>query len=96
MDTDSDGLPPHEPAGKTRTAEQVTDWLVVRLARLLNCPPAEIDVTASCARLGLDSATVVALTFDLEDWLGVTIEPGIFFDYPTLRQLGDQLARRVG
>ncbi len=95
MDTNTPGPPSPEPAGKSPTPGAVADWLVASLARLLNCQPADIDVTASYDRLGLDSALVVQLTLDLEDWLGTPIEPGIFFDYPTIQRLAEELARRV-
>jgi acyl carrier protein len=94
VDTNTNSPPPPEPAGKPRTASEVEDWLVTHLAGRLKCPPADIDVTAPSDRLGLDSATIVGVTLDLEDWLDVTVDPAIFYDYPTIQRLADELARR--
>jgi acyl carrier protein len=82
---------PTSPATAARAAE-IRDWLVVHLARLLKCEPGEIDPAAAFDRLGLDSATAVGVTLDLEDWLRRPIEPAIFYDYPTIQRLAEQLA----
>lgn len=84
---------PAEPVRPFPTAAEIRDWLVAHLARIVRCAPQEIDVTASFDRLGLDSATAVGVTLDLEDWLGHPIEPAIFYDYPSIQQLADELAR---
>jgi acyl carrier protein len=84
---------PDTPGAGPPRAGEIRDWLVAHLARLVKCPPGKIDVTTSFDRLGLDSATAVGVTLDLEDWLGRPVEPAIFYDYPTIRQLADELAR---
>jgi acyl carrier protein len=84
---------PHGQPVRQPQAQEIQDWLVVHLARLVKCSPEQMDVTASFDRLGLDSATAVGVTLDLEDWLGRTVEPTIFYDYPTIQRLAAQLAR---
>ena len=74
------------------TAEMIRAWLVDRVAGRLRCPAERIDVDDSFDRLGLDSATAVGLTLDLEDWLGRLIEPAILYDFRTIRRLADHLA----
>ncbi len=54
---------------KGRTAPEISDWLVRRVAAVVKREPSDVDVTVSFARLGLDSATAVEITLDLEAWL---------------------------
>ncbi len=79
-------------SGGRPTAGMIRDWLVDRVATLLRCPPAAIAVDDSFDRLGLDSATAVGVTLDLEDWLGHPVEPDVFYDHNTIRRLADHLA----
>jgi acyl carrier protein len=74
------------------TAEAIREWLVSRIAGLLQCPPDRVRVDDSFDRLGLDSATAVGLTLELEDWLGRPVEPSVFYDFNTFARLADHLA----
>lgn len=80
----------------TRQADEISDWLRAHLAILLKCSREDIDPTAPIDRLGLDSATAVGVTLDLEDWLGRSIEPAIFYDYATVQDLAAALASGAG
>src|SRR5580765_3805871 len=73
-------------------AAEIRDWLVAHLARVVRRPAQDIEVTARFEQLGLDSATAVGVTLDLEDWLGRPVDPAIFYDYPTIQQLANALA----
>lgn len=75
----------------TSTAE-IQDWIVAYLADLLETEPEEIDITVPFDRYGLDSSAAIALTGDLEDWLGVEIDPTLLYDYPTVSALVEHLA----
>jgi acyl carrier protein len=75
-------------------AAEIQHWLVVRLAKLLGVEEREIDVTRSFDRLGLDSATAVGITLDLEDWLGGTVDPDALYDHATIEKLAVYLASR--
>lgn len=72
--------------------EGVQAWMVEYLARALNVGAATIDVDAELERLGLNSALVVSMLGDLEDWLGLELPPAVMFDYPTIRTLSVHLA----
>jgi len=88
------GSPPAGDVGpaRGRTPEEIQDWLVSYLARLLETPPAEIDVDASFDQFALDSVNAIGMTGDLESWLGVRIDPMVAYDYPTIRTLSEYLA----
>lgn len=74
------------------TKHDIQDWIRHHLAELLEREPAEIDMEASFNQLGLDSSCAVALVGDLEDHLGIEIEPTLPYDYPSIRKLAEQLA----
>jgi acyl carrier protein len=82
----------NDASGGKPTAGMIRDWLVERVAGLLRCPPESVGLDDSFDRLGLDSATAVSVTLDLEDWLGRPVEPGVFYDHRTIRRLADHLA----
>ncbi|ERN42091.1 polyketide synthase module [Rubidibacter lacunae KORDI 51-2] len=66
--------------------------IVARVAERLQIPATEIDPNAEFASLGLDSATTVALSGELEAWLERRLSPIVLYDYPTIRQLAQYLA----
>jgi acyl carrier protein len=88
-----DGTPASE---QSHSAEEIREWLRRHLAEILKRDPGEIDVSAPLDRYGLDSATAVGVTLDLEDWLGRPIEPAIFYDYATIEELAAALALGAG
>ena len=78
--------------GRAPIAETIQRWLVERMAELLRCAPGEIDIDDSFDRLGFDSATAVGVTLELEDYLGRTVEPDVFYSYNTIRRLAEHLS----
>lgn len=77
-------------------AEQIQTWLVNYLSKLLEINRDEVDVTAPFDRFGLDSATVVGMTGDLSEFLGVEVDPTLAYDYPTLEKFAAATARQLG
>jgi acyl carrier protein len=57
-------------------------------------PPASDH--ASFADLGLDSMSAIELAFELDKATELELEPTIFWLYPTIAQLSDHLATRMG
>ncbi len=74
------------------TAQEIQSWLISYLSQLLEIDPDKIAVNASFDRYGLDSSATIGMTSDLGDWLGVSIDPGITYDYPTIESLANNLA----
>ncbi|MFD2645652.1 acyl carrier protein [Pseudomonas japonica] len=62
----------------------VNDWLSQYLSSEHSIDPRTIRLKTTFSELGLDSATGVALTLDVGDWLGIEVEPTVIFDYPTV------------
>ncbi len=75
---------------------EIQDWTVAYIADLLEIDPDEIDTALPFDRYGLDSTAAVGLTGDLEDWLGIEIDPTLLYDYPTIDSLAKYLAATSG
>jgi acyl carrier protein len=69
----------------------IQKFIIAKLAELKQLPEEDIDVHCSVFQLGLDSSGALALTGYLEDWLGVLLDPTIFWEYSTISQLADHL-----
>jgi acyl carrier protein len=74
------------------SAAEIQQWLIARLSKLLKTEPGQIDVTKSFDRLGLDSATAVGITLDLEDFLGRDVDPEVLYENWTVQKLAAYLA----
>jgi acyl carrier protein len=70
----------------TRSREEIRVWLVGKLSEVLH-PDVPLDPARPLADFGLESRSVLGVTADLEDWLGVELDPTMFFDYPTIDEL---------
>ncbi|MGK7872426.1 MAG: acyl carrier protein [Xenococcaceae cyanobacterium] len=77
---------------KQPTATDIQAWLVSYLAQLLEIDPAQVSITTSFDRYGLDSSATIGLNNDLGNWLGREIDPTITYDYPSIEALGNHLA----
>lgn len=77
---------------KSLTAAEIQSWIVTYLADLLDIEPDEVNPSIPFDRYGLDSATAVGLTGDLEDWMGKKLDPTLLYDYPTVETFAQHLA----
>ena len=75
-----------------RTPAEIEAWLVRAIARSLAIDPRAIEVDRPFTELGIDSVAAVALSGDLEDWLGRKVAPTVVWDYPTVALLAAHLA----
>jgi acyl carrier protein len=76
-----------------RSRADIEHWLRSYVAEMTGVPPERISATATFDRLGLDSASAVALVGDIEDWLGVEIDPTLPYEHPTIEQLSTALEK---
>lgn len=76
-----------------RTAAEIQEWIRVYVANIIGTSPQSIQVEMEFPNLGLDSSSAAALTGDLEDWLGVELDPTLPYDFPNTRKLSTELAR---
>jgi acyl carrier protein len=101
---DSENAPNHEPLPgsdasedqatprPSRSSEEIEQWFIHYLTEQLDLSPDQIDVTVPFDDFALDSATAIAMTGDLEDWLGRGVDPTLVYDYPTISDLAEYLA----
>jgi acyl carrier protein len=82
-------------AVKEISATEIQDWIVAYLADLLEIEPEEINVTIAFDRYGLNSSVAIGLTGDLEDWLGIELDPTLLYDYPTVETLVQYLSSQT-
>ncbi len=75
--------------------EEILQWLVAAVVKETECPPDSIDPDKSVHALGIDSALVISLTFDLETRFGITMDPTALFAQPSLRSFSRHLARHL-
>ena len=75
-----------------RPPSEIQAWLTSRLAQIVEVPPEQIDLAAPLTQFGLDSTTAVSLTGELEDWLGIEVDPSLFAEHPTIEKAAEYLA----
>ncbi len=89
----SDASPPPP----SRSAGEIRDWLVAKLAEAENVEPAEISCDHPLIAMGLDSMRSLVLVGELEQWLGCRFTDNPLIEFPTINTLAvylaDQLAR---
>jgi acyl carrier protein len=76
------------------TREQISEFCVASLAKVLRIPKDRVETDAKFSRLGLDSAMVVYLMMELEEKLGLELSMDDFYDYPTVNELSRYLAEK--
>jgi acyl carrier protein len=76
------------------TLTEIQNWLVDYLAELLQIESKEIDIKIPFDNYGLDSATAIGLTGDLETWLVIELDPTLIYDYPSVETLSLHLVDR--
>ncbi|HVZ36790.1 MAG TPA: acyl carrier protein [Polyangiaceae bacterium] len=78
-----------------KTADEINEWLVLYLAKLLDVHVSEINRTAPLHEYGIDSAAAAGLSSDLGGWLGLELKDSLVFDYPTIEGLGAYLSAKL-
>jgi acyl transferase domain-containing protein/acyl carrier protein len=75
---------------------EIQDWLINRVAELLNTDPGKIDIETAFSGYGLSSLDAVILSGEMEDFMGRRLYPTIIFDYPNIASLSDYLSQNTG
>ena len=66
--------------------------LAARLAARLGLDPAEIDPREPFESYSLASAEAISLSGEIEEWLGRSLSPTLFYTHPTIAALAEHLA----
>jgi acyl transferase domain-containing protein/acyl-CoA synthetase (AMP-forming)/AMP-acid ligase II/acyl carrier protein/ubiquinone/menaquinone biosynthesis C-methylase UbiE len=87
--------PANQPAAagaSQRSRQEIECWLVERLAKHLNLPAEQIEITQPFARYGIDSVTLVSVAGELQTWLGCEISPTLLYNEPNIAAVARSLA----
>ena len=82
-------------ASRNFTKDSISAWVTDYLAEVLEVDRSFIAPDVELEALGLNSALVVSMLGDLEDWLGVEISPSVVFDYPTIDAMSGYLEQTM-
>lgn len=76
------------------SCQEIIDWCKNYIAHTLGLSSDKIDADTDFESLGFDSSAAVALVAEAEDWLGIDLEPAVFFEYPTIAAFAKHLSER--
>lgn len=77
----------------TADANDMTAWLIRRIADTAGVDPRQVDPRLPFSSYGLDSRAAVALSGEMEDWLGASLPPTLVYDFPSIAQLVSHLTQ---
>ncbi|MEM9948335.1 MAG: acyl carrier protein [Cyanobacteria bacterium P01_D01_bin.36] len=77
---------------KAYKAEEIREWLVNYMCRHLAIEPKEIDLDLEFDSFGLDSAVIIEMTAELEDYLGNMLDPTVVYEHHTINRLTEHLS----
>jgi acyl-CoA synthetase (AMP-forming)/AMP-acid ligase II/acyl carrier protein len=83
-------------AAAARTAAEIRDWLIARLARHTSVEIQAIDATEPLQRYAPDSITSATIALELQDWLGRSVPPTVLYNNPSIAVLAGRLADADG
>lgn len=74
-----------------KTQAEIIDWLKGKVAKEAKLKPENVLTDIPFVSFGLDSIVIVTLVDDLEYWLNISLDPTIFWEYPTIELLSNWL-----
>ena len=83
-------------ASRDVSETDIRAWCIAYMERTVDDPAIAVKPDATFAEMGLDSATSAYFIVELEEWLGIELEPELVFDYPTVADLARHVIGRVG
>jgi acyl carrier protein len=78
------------------TIETLRPWLAGLVAAYVQRPVTEIQTDIPLAEYGMTSVYALTLTGDIEDHLGLVVDPTVMWDHPTIDALSEVLLRELG
>lgn len=71
--------------------ESLSAWLAECVSNYVKRKPEDIKTDVPLSEYGLDSVYALSISGDIEDYLGISIEPTIMWDFPTIEKLSKVL-----
>lgn len=84
-------IPPDTKNSREHGAGEIRAWLIGYLSQKLHQPAGHLQTKQAFETLGLDSASLVEMAAQLEEFIGRPLDPTIVFDYPNVEQLSAYL-----
>jgi acyl carrier protein len=72
--------------------ETMRDWLVERVAEHLRMSPDEIEPDVPLSEYGLDSLYALSVATEIEDHIGLAVDPTMMWDNPTVDALVEAIS----
>ncbi|MFI0241442.1 acyl carrier protein [Streptomyces sp. NPDC016845] len=79
------------PPTALRSKTELSVWLTALIADYVDADPASLDPHRPLAEAGLDSVYAVSVCADIEDTLGIPVEPTLAWDHPTIAAMAEYL-----
>ncbi|WP_448095761.1 acyl carrier protein [Luteibacter yeojuensis] len=73
----------------------IRDLIAVLVAEATSQPRKKIQCDLILSKLEVDSIAIVGIAMELEDRLGIEVDPTIAWDYPTIDRMADFLSNRL-
>ena len=77
-----------------RNSDEIRAWMIARVAKLSGMDASRIQTNEALQTYGVSSVRLIEMSADLEDWLGTTVDPAIFWEHPTIDGMAEHLASR--
>jgi acyl transferase domain-containing protein/acyl-CoA synthetase (AMP-forming)/AMP-acid ligase II/acyl carrier protein len=78
-------------SGEPRAKASIQRWLIDRVAAKLGIAPTAVRVREPFTRYGLESRDAIAISGELQEWLGCSLMPTLIYDYPNIEALAEHL-----
>jgi len=79
----------------THSVAAITSWLISEIEDLLSIEPGHLAVDKPLLKYGLSSMTGMILSGNIEERLGIRLDPSVAWEYPTIESLAVYLANEV-
>jgi len=73
------------------TVSSIEARIATFIAESLDITVDQVSLETDVERYGLNSAVVVSLIGELEEWLGLELSPSILYEFPTVRSVSKHL-----
>ena len=77
---------------QTTDLRALREWIIRWVAGELGVRPQEVDCEAAFDDMGLSSIQAVSMAGELEEMLGLKVDPDVAWEFPTIAQLVAHLA----
>lgn len=76
-----------------KSVETIQEWLVSKLVEQFNIDHDSLDINIPLTKYGLDSIVAFTVVGELEEWLEVELPATLLWDYPTITEIAEYIAK---